>query len=50
MPQSHLDDRDTCLQSLRSMERGFGASASQDISSLFEFHPVLLLGYKGICW
>ncbi len=47
--QAHLQNRDACLQSLTYMERGFGASPSQDISYLFEFNPVLLLGYKGVC-
>ncbi|MEO6888994.1 MAG: bacterial transcriptional activator domain-containing protein [Ktedonobacteraceae bacterium] len=47
--QAHLHNRDACLQALSDMERKSGASPSQDISYLFEFHPVLLLGYKGIC-
>ncbi|HEU0001692.1 MAG TPA: helix-turn-helix transcriptional regulator [Ktedonobacteraceae bacterium] len=47
--QSHLQNREACLQSLINMERGFGTSPSQTISYLFEFNPVLLLGYKGVC-
>ena len=47
--QAHLQDRTACLQSLDLMERAFGATPSQDISYLFEFNPVLLLGYKGVC-
>lgn len=47
--QAHLQNREACLQSLTSSERGFSASPSQNISYLFEFNPVLLLGYKGIC-
>lgn len=47
--QAHLQNRNACLQSLIHMERGFGTSPSQTISYLFEFNPVLLLGYKGVC-
>lgn len=47
--QAHLHNRQACLQSLNQMEQAFGASPSQDISYLFEFNPVLLLGYKGVC-
>jgi len=47
--QAHLHNRDACLQSLMQMECAFGMSPSQDISYLFEFNPVLLLGYKGVC-
>ena len=47
--QAHLQSRDACLQSLTHMERAFGMSPSEDISYLFEFNPVLLLGYKGVC-
>lgn len=47
--QVHLQNSDACLQSLTAMERGFGESPSQDISYLFEFTPMLLLGYKGVC-
>ena len=47
--QAHLHNTDACLQALRDMEGGIGAIPSQDISYLFEFNPVLLLGYKGIC-
>jgi tetratricopeptide (TPR) repeat protein len=47
--QAHLYDSGACLRSLKSMERGIGASPSQGNSYLFEFNPVLLLGYKGVC-
>jgi tetratricopeptide (TPR) repeat protein len=47
--QAHLQNRDECLHSLTNMERGFGVSPAQTISYLFEFNPVLLLGYKGVC-
>jgi hypothetical protein len=47
--QAHLYNSDACLQSLSDMEKGFDISPSQDILYLFEFHPALLLGYKGIC-
>lgn len=47
--QAHLQNRDACLQSLQHMEHGFGTTPSQTISYLFEFNPVLLLGYKGVC-
>ncbi len=47
--QAHLQNYETCLRSLRDMERGMGAPPSQDTSYLFEFNQVLLLGYKGVC-
>lgn len=47
--QAHLHNRDACLQALSDMERGIGTSPSQDTLYLFEFNPVLLLGYKGVC-
>jgi transcriptional regulator with XRE-family HTH domain len=47
--QAYLYNRKACLQSLKDMERGIGTSPSQGTSYLFEFNPVLLLGYKGVC-
>jgi transcriptional regulator with XRE-family HTH domain len=47
--QAHLHNSQACLQSINLMEQAFGAAPPQDISYLFEFNPVLLLGYKGVC-
>lgn len=47
--QAHLYNRPACLQSLEQVEQAFGTFPPQDISYLFEFSPVLLLGYKGVC-
>jgi DNA-binding SARP family transcriptional activator len=47
--QAHLHNRAACLQSLTLMEHSSEVPPSQDISYLFEFNPVLLLGYKGVC-
>ncbi len=47
--QAHLHNRDACLLAISTMERGMRGSPPQDISYLFEFNPVLLLGYKGVC-
>ena len=47
--QAHLHNQDACLQSLNDMEHNRGNSPSHDVSYLFEFNPVLLLGYKGVC-
>ncbi len=48
--QAHLCNHHACLQALRDMERGNGVSLSPENSYLFEFNPVLLLGYKGVCF
>jgi hypothetical protein len=47
--QAHLHNREACLQLLNAIEGTISTSSSLDISYLFEFNPVLLLGYKGIC-
>jgi DNA-binding SARP family transcriptional activator len=46
---AHLGDHGACLQALSDMEHNMGGFPSHDISYLFEFNPVLLLGYKGVC-
>ncbi|HVU69270.1 MAG TPA: bacterial transcriptional activator domain-containing protein [Ktedonobacteraceae bacterium] len=47
--QAHLQNREACVRALDRIEQGMACSPSQDTSYLFEFHPVLLLGYKGVC-
>jgi hypothetical protein len=47
--QAHLHNREACLQSLNGLEHRIGVVPSLDTSYLFEFNPVLLLGYKGVC-
>jgi hypothetical protein len=47
--QVHLGNSAACRQSLLEAEAGFGQTVSQEIAYLFEFHPLLILGYKGIC-
>jgi tetratricopeptide (TPR) repeat protein len=47
--QAHLNNRDACFHALYGMEQSIGTSPSQETSYLFEFHPALLLGYKGVC-
>lgn len=47
--QAHLLNQDECIQSLNFFERYMHALPFLETSYLFEFNPVLLLGYKGVC-
>ncbi|HEU5382250.1 MAG TPA: hypothetical protein VFV38_43100 [Ktedonobacteraceae bacterium] len=47
--QSHLLNRDACEQWLTTLDRSLDVLPSLDTAYLFEFNPVLLLGYKGVC-
>ncbi len=47
--QAHLCNREACQVLLATTEQILETAPSLDTSYLFEFHPVLFLGYKGIC-
>lgn len=47
--QAHMLNRAACMACLTLMDNAMDVTLSPDTAYLLEFHPVLLLGYKGVC-
>ncbi len=47
--QAHLLNHDACMECLNILDTSMDVIPLPDTAYLFEFNPVLLLGYKGVC-
>jgi DNA-binding SARP family transcriptional activator len=47
--QAHFLNRNACMECLNILDTSMDITPSPDTAYLFEFNPVLLLGYKGVC-